>query len=229
YTLTYENLGGLTAPNAVITETVPQYTTFYDPGNTSGWSCSHGATYPTVCLFTVGTVAGQGSGVVTFTVKVVNPIPTGVDKIYNTATIADDGSNGEDPNPGNNDAMDYTPVDAAPDLVLTKDDGGVTVEPGDTITYTLTYNNTSGTQGATGVVITETVPANTTFTGTGWTCVGSVCTKSIGTLPIGGTGSVKFVVTVTNTVGAGVVTITNTATIGDDGDNGEDLDNSDNE
>ena len=58
--------------------------------------------------------------------------------------------------------MDTTPVIAAPDLTLAKSDGGASVVPGGTISYTLTYANV-GNQGATGVVITETVPANTTF------------------------------------------------------------------
>lgn len=44
--------------------------------------------------------------------------------------------------------------------------GGGTVEPGDTITYTITYNNT-GTDNATNVVIIDAVPTGTTYiTGT---------------------------------------------------------------
>jgi len=232
YTLSYTNLGGLAAPNPVISDTVPQHTTFAG----SGWSgCSLGSPAGTVCTKSVSTVPGGDSGFVLFVVQVDDPIATGVDKIYNTAVITDDGSNGEDPNSGNNAAMDYTPVDAAPDLALSKDDGSVTVTPGDTITYTLTYNNSLGTQGATGVVITDTVPDNTTYTdtGAGWSCSGvtpgSICTKNVGPLAMNASGSITFTVTVTDTVLAGVVEISNTATIGDDGDNGEDLDNSDNE
>src|SRR5207247_150252 len=44
-----------------------------------------------------------------------------------------------------------------PDLSITKSDGGASVAPGGTVAYTLTYAN-GGTQGATGVVLSETVP-----------------------------------------------------------------------
>ncbi len=55
-----------------------------------------------------------------------------------------------------------THVDITADLRLTKDDGGITAVPGDVIRYALTYTNT-GPLWAAGVVITETVPAHTTF------------------------------------------------------------------
>src|SRR6185312_9401078 len=93
---------------------------------------------------------------------VVNPVAAGVTQISNTASIADNGANGAELTPVNNTASDTTPVIAAPDFSLTKSDGGASVAPGGTVAYTLTYAN-SGNQGATGVVLTETVPANTTF------------------------------------------------------------------
>src|SRR4029077_15346224 len=124
----------------------------------------------------------------------------------------DDGSNGADLNPGDNSGSDTTPVNAAPDLQITKSDGGWTSRRGGVITYTLTYTNT-GNQGATGVVLTETVPANTTYTGSGWTCTpnsnaGSTCTQSVGSLAGGGATSTKtFILTVINPVAAGVTQI----------------------
>src|SRR5690606_958936 len=104
--------------------------------------------------------------------------------ISNTTTIGDDGSNGADPTPANNSSTDTTPVINTPDLTIEKSDGGATVAPGGTVAYTLVYTNQNG-QGATGVVITETVPANTTFNAgastAGWVCTpnnnaGSTCT-----------------------------------------------------
>ena len=47
-------------------------------------------------------------------------------------------------------------------MSLTKSDGGASVAPGGTVSYTLTYAN-GGNQGASGVVLTDVVPANTTF------------------------------------------------------------------
>src|SRR5205814_5234225 len=85
-----------------------------------------------------------------------------------------------------------------------------------------------GNQKTSGVVLTKTVPTNTTYTGSGWTCTpntnaGSVCTFSIGDLDGGSvSGSEIFVVTVASAVPAGVTQISNTASIGDDGTNGAD-------
>ena len=56
-------------------------------------------------------------------------------------------------------------VAGAPDLVITKDDAQTTVLSGDILTYTLTISNV-GTQGATGVTATDTLPALTTFVAT---------------------------------------------------------------
>jgi uncharacterized repeat protein (TIGR01451 family)/CSLREA domain-containing protein len=138
---------------------------------------------------------------------------------------------GVPPNTGETDKTD-TPVDSQPDLVLTKDDGGATAVPGGTISYTLTYNNTNGKRTASGVVITETVPANTTFnagaSSAGWNCTpngnaGSTCTLSIPDLVAGDAGSTKtFAVTVDSPVAAGVTLISNTASIADDGTKGAD-------
>jgi large repetitive protein len=116
-----------------------------------------------------------------------------------------------------------------PDLSLTKQDGGDPAEPGGTIGYLLTYHNAGGD--ATGVVITETVPAHTTFNATasttGWVCqnggaAGSVCTLIVGHVPNGGGGSKIFAVTVDDPLPQAVTEIHNTAQIGDDGANGQD-------
>src|SRR3712207_8258775 len=55
-------------------------------------------------------------------------------------------------------STDTTPVTAQPDLTITKSDGGANAAPGSTVAYTLNYAN-AGNQNATGVVVTETVPA----------------------------------------------------------------------
>ncbi|MBN1218968.1 MAG: DUF11 domain-containing protein [Anaerolineae bacterium] len=111
-------------------------------------------------------------------------------------------------------------------LLLAKTDGGVTVAPGDTLVYTLTYTNT-GPVDATGVVITETVPVDTTFNQTfstaGWSCAdgspaGTTCVFSLATVTGGTGGTVNFAVTVNAPLS--VSQIDNTATIGDDGANG---------
>ena len=125
--------------------------------------------------------------------------------------------------------------DLFPDMQLTKDDSGLTVEPGDTVTYTLTYTNIGGSTN--GVVLTDTVPLHTTFNPTastpGWACLpdnnaGSVCTLAVGSLAKDATNSVNFVVMVDNPIPLGVNQIDNSAAIGDDGNNGPDQNTADN-
>src|SRR6185436_10095225 len=124
-------------------------------------------------------------------------------------------------------------VAAAPDLRISKSDGGISPMPGGIITYTLNYTNT-GTQAATGVVITETVPNNTRYNATAslptvWSCpngslAGTLCTTNIpgSVAGGGGSGSVRFAVRVDNPLPPSVTSIVNTANIGDDGTNGPD-------
>ena len=61
--------------------------------------------------------------------------------IDNTASIADDGTNGPDEDPTDNTGTDDTPIVTAPDLVITKDDGGITTLPNGSVAYTMNYAN----------------------------------------------------------------------------------------
>ena len=167
----------------------------------------------------------------------VEPLPAGVTQLDNFASIADDGDNGSDPNPDDNSDSDTTPLDAAPNLVLSKDDGGVTAAPGGTVSYTLSYQNI-GEQDATGVVLTETVPANTVFEAAastaGWICspddlAGASCTLAVGSVAAGEAASTAtFVVRVDKPLAAGTDALINGASIADDGTNGSDPDPDDN-
>ncbi|WP_141508950.1 SdrD B-like domain-containing protein, partial [Candidatus Chloroploca asiatica] len=122
YTLTYTNVGNQDATGVVITETVPTYTTFI---TTTGWSCEGGT-----CTYDVGDLAVNITGTVSFVVQVDASLPAGVNSIFNTVVIADDGSNGDDPTPENNEDDETTPITAAPNLVITKTDGGISTVPG---------------------------------------------------------------------------------------------------
>ncbi len=108
------------------------------------------------------------------------------------------------------------------DLAIEKDDGGVSVVPGGTISYMLTITNITAVTGfGTGVVLTETVPDHTTFnpgsSSLGWGCApdnnaGSICTRSFGIVTVSG-GQVFFAVDVDNPLQSGVTQIDNTASI----------------
>jgi LPXTG-site transpeptidase (sortase) family protein len=238
YTLDYQNTGTGAATGVVVTETVPANTTFNLGASTAGWACLPDANPGSTCTYDIGTLNSGTSGSITFAVLVDNPLAAGVTQIANTATIADDGTQGTDPTPDNNSDGETTPVNAAPDFWLTKTTTVTLVFPGDVVVYTLSYAN-AGNQDATGVTITEVVPVNTSFltasSSAGWSCVdgapaGTTCTFSIGALSAGGSGSIAFAVQVSTAIPAGVETIANSATIGDDGANGDDpnpVDNTD--
>jgi uncharacterized repeat protein (TIGR01451 family) len=234
YTLSYANLGNQDATGVVIAETVPEYTTFNAAASSPGWTCLDSAPAGTRCAYSFGELAAGESDSVAFAVSVISPLPSGVRQIENSANIADDGSNGEDSNPANNIASAITTLSTTIDLVITKDDGGVTVAPSETLVYTLTYANI-GDQVATGVVITETVPEYTTFNTTassfGWTCeqgatAGTVCTYALG--DVIESGVLRFAVDVVLPFPISVTEIVNHAIIGDDGTNGSDVNPDDN-
>ena len=126
---------------------------------------------------------------------------------------ADSGRTGDDCAPGLNDYCDsdnasVTPntnavIDAQKTVALTVD-GGTTgqVNPGDTLTYTITLTNTGSD--VTGVVFTDTIPANTTYVGASLTSsVGTVddsgdpdLSVDIGDMASGATVTITFDVTV---------------------------------
>ena len=238
YTLAYQNVGGQDATGVEISETVPDNTVFNAAASTTGWSCAPDAPAGSICTLAIGALAaGIPEASATFAVTVDNPLPAGVIATSNAASIADDGANGDDPDTGNNSSTEPTPLDAAPDLVIGKDDGGITAMPGEIVSYTLRYQNV-GNQDATGVEISETVPDNTVFNAaastTGWSCVpdapaGSICTLAIGALAAGiPEASATFAVTVDNPLPAGVIATSNAASIADDGANGDDPDTGNN-
>lgn len=235
YTLTYTNTGNQDATGVYITEVVPVGTT----ANVSDlplWTCTPDGNVYSNCIYTVGNLAVGATGSVTFTVTVDSTLPAGLLGIENTAAITDDGSNGSDPTPADNISTVTTAVTAAPELTIVKTDANASVLAGGTVAYTLTYSNT-GTRGASGVVITETVPLHTSFDASastaGWTCTpdngaGSTCTFAVGTVEPGDTGDVTFAVVVDSPLPAGVTLIDNTASIDHDGTNGTETDTSDN-
>ena len=116
-------------------------------------------------------------------------------------------------------------AETVPKLLLAKDDGVASVQPGERITYTLTYTNTIN--GAwPSVVLTETVPINTRFVITGssatWSCpdgspAGTTCTLDLNTVtPLTG-GTKTFVVQVLDPLTVATSNVQNTITIGSSG------------
>ncbi len=124
----------------------------------------------------------------------------------------------------------------APDLRITKDDGLTQVVGGQLLVYTLAIDNI-GARAADGVVISDTVPANTTFnaasSSAGWkradnsACAtgdpaGTVCHLDLGTLAAGASTSKTFAVRVDSNIPYSVQTIDNIVSVRDDGSHGPD-------
>ena len=117
----------------------------------------------------------------------------------------------------------------ATDLAISKTDNGDRTEVGDVTTYTITVENISTTD-STGVVITETLPADTVFNSSastsGWSDAGGGSyTFNVGSLQAGDSTSVDFAVELQSTSQS---ELANTVSVADDGAAGPELDSSNN-
>jgi uncharacterized repeat protein (TIGR01451 family) len=215
YTFYYTNASGASAQNAYILETVPDHTTPYGPN--AGWEDLGGGQYRYPIS---GVITASQSGEVTFVVQVDSQVPDGTASIYDYAII---GAQGDDTNPDDNEAEHTTALEWI-DLRLTLSDGITITQPGEVLTYTITYTN-GGSVAATGSVLTLTIPDHTAPCGdnTGWTPAGGrQYTRNLGAIAPGGPYEVTFTVCVDYSVDPGVTSLEATATIADDGSNGPD-------
>lgn len=220
YQLTYKNGGPLEASTVVLTEQIPDHTTYVGPSDgPHGWTCTPNQEAGATCVHSLGTLAKDDSGTVDFVVQLNPTMPAGVTEIRNRATIGTALLAEVDA------ATTRTELQATPDLRLSKTDGGSTVAPGSAIIYRLTYQN-EGNQDATGVVLTETLPDHAAFdagnSSNGWHCNETTCRLEIGAMSAGTTAMANFAVQVASSLPANVTAIVNAATIADDGDNGAD-------
>jgi LPXTG-site transpeptidase (sortase) family protein len=241
YTIDYSNMGDIDATNVVVTETVPPYTRFNKLTSTggdtlppTGWDCADQSAAGTTCHFNIGTVAAGGSGSLYFDVVIDEIVPADTTQILNTVIIEADE---KERSYTNNTDDEATPLTAAPDMAISKTDGVNIISSGIELTYTLTVRN-NGSEGATGVVVTDTLPYHVTYVnGSATPAFTSMTTvpapvptdPSQTTITWNVTGEVPARAELTFTyrvlvedIPAGVTQIVNTATVADDGTNGED-------
>ena len=224
YTLVVTNNGPLGAVGVVVSETLPDHTSFVPGASASGWQQVGTSDVYTLSL---GYLAPDATATVTFGVAVASCVPAGVEAITNVVAVAADPDAVYDPEPANNRATLVTPLDAAPDLVSAKWTAVLTAAPGITLSYTIVISNV-GSQGGTGVVISDTLPGYTSFITASdggvedngvvrWPSVdlgcGEVLTRSLSVA----VDRFPFASALTNTV-----------TVADDGSNGADGNASDN-
>src|SRR5207247_33419 len=180
YTLSCSNTGNANASGVAITDTVPANTTFVSA--TAGGTLSAG-----VVTWSIGALNAGSSSSVQMVVRAASPLANGT--VITNATYGID-SNETAPTAG---AAIPTTVSSTPVLAISKTDAPDPVSAGADITYTLSYSNT-GNANATGAVITDTLPANTTFVSAtaGGTLAGGIVTWNLGFLPAGSSGSVQL-------------------------------------
>jgi uncharacterized repeat protein (TIGR01451 family) len=212
--LTYEiavtNVGTVTATNVRVTDRLPTGTSFHSCAVSPG-TCTHSAGLVTANLGSL--TAGQQ---VVITLKVTAPAGAACTRIDNTATVTATG----DVNDSNDSATAHTQCRGVADVAIEKIDTPDPVAPGGEMTYTITVRNV-GTDTATDVVVTDPLPAGTTFVSC-HTAVGQCALQSgvvratIGSLPPG--QSVVVTLKLKAPTGGACTRIDNTATVTATGD-----------
>ena len=211
YTLTLRNNGDADAGSILVGEKVPQGATY----SGTGWTCSPDSSADSTCTQTVTDLLPGSDTPLTFDVMVVSPLPGDVSTITNNATVTFESITNSIITVSAGPVVSI--VQAAPIIGLTKTADKTTAVSGKTITYSLALQNT-GSQTANGLVLHETVPANTTYSGTGWICTNSpTCTTydyTVGSLtPSSLPTTFYFAVNVIGSLPVGVIRISNSATV----------------
>ncbi|MFK7828569.1 MAG: hypothetical protein AB8B57_02210 [Congregibacter sp.] len=233
YTLELENTGQGAATSIVIADTpdaVGEFVVGSVSASAGGSVLIGNAPGDTTVSVSFPTLAASATVTVSYSVRVPLPYPgpsEAPEQLSNQA-VADAEELAEvvsdDPTTGAAGDATVVPIVADPVMRVSKDDQVLLTAPATTLAYRIDYGNV-GDQDATGVVITDTVPANTAFSAasssSGWSCAdgsgpGTRCDFTVGDLSIT-PGSIIFAVQVDETLPAGVDFITNTVEITDDG------------
>jgi uncharacterized repeat protein (TIGR01451 family) len=205
YTIAYVNTGLATATEVVLTETLPEHTSYVG----YGWTAAGGGVYTR----SVGTLAAGTGNVAHFVVRVDTKPPDLT--VENEVRI---GGAEEDLYPPDNVSYDDTPICEGLFLQVSKDDNKPCAFPGDEIRYTIVFTNPSG-ETAAGVVLTETVPEHTSYlTTTGWVALGGgQFAYDVGDLGPFTSGTAEFVVIVDAPLPDTVTEVVNTVCLGYEG------------
>lgn len=179
FTITYSNDSAVNATGVTITDTVADGVEFV--------SASNGGTHAGGTItWTIGDLpSGDGPYSVSFTGTVADPYPDSASVPYvNQATI-----DSVETDPVTARSSTYVAVPRA-SLAVQKDAGSIQVSAGGQVTFTISYANT-GNVGATGVVLTDPVPAGFSFVSAsdGGSLAGGAVTWNIGSLDAGASGS----------------------------------------
>ncbi|MCH8991827.1 MAG: DUF11 domain-containing protein, partial [Acidobacteria bacterium] len=202
YTITVTNLGPSDASGVTVTDLLPAEATFVSstPGSPD---CAHSAGVVTCDL---GGIAAGDSATVTITVTTDPSLAEGA-TITNTASAA---ATEPDPATANDSVTEDTTITREADLSIAKSDDIDPAIAGGPLTYTITVTNL-GPSDASGVTVTDTLPAGTTFvSGVGCTVASGVVTCDLGDIAVGANATATITVTTDPSLAEGA-TITNQA------------------
>ena len=219
YRLTVENLGPSDADAVSIRDPLPAGLTYTGFTEVDGdWTCLATAQQVVTCDLDDDPLPAGETVVVEIEVAIASDVSG---PIVNTATVS---STTGDPDPNNNSSTDNSGSRAEADVFITKADSPDPVIAGERLTYTLTVGNDGPSDAQGEIVITDPLPAGTSFvsvtpdaSGSPWSCSeasGEVsCTRSA-TLRAGDDGSgdpIIIVVDVDPSAGPG--SLRNAATV----------------
>ena len=218
YSIVVTNAGPDEASGVTVTDTLDATATFVSAIFNQGTPCTTSGS-PVVVTCVLGALASGNSA--PGTIVVTSPVVEVVSGIANSVTVS---GNEADPNSANNTAQQGTTVvppagPAMADLSITKLGAPDPVfSGGPDLTYTITVEN-AGPDPATGVTLSDTLPAGVTFQSASSTIgqcdptpdAGGVLDCSLGDLAV--TSNATLTIVVTPDIVTEPVTITNSATV----------------
>ena len=222
YTLTVMHDGPSSgvAGDVTVTDTLPAGVTFVSslPDRDSGpnplvWNLGTMIQSDSREIVVTVTVDSDTLGVITNTAE-VSSLSLGAVTGGPAVDVTAAGLDTVDPDTSNNVASQPTMVIAEADLVIAKSDAPDPVIAGQSLTYAITVTN-NGPSDATGVVVTDTLPAEVSYVSDSDSCVegpSGVLTCDLGTIAAGADASFEVLVAVDNATPAGTV-ITNTVDV----------------
>ena len=184
YTLVATNIGPADATGVIVTDPLPVGTSFV-------WADGGGIGSGGTVTWNLGGLANGATAMLHVTVHVDSGRTTA---LSNTATVA---GNQTDTDPTNDSATETTAVSTSADLQITKTDSADPATAGTDLTYTLTVTN-NGPSNATGVVVTDPLPAGTSFAAAdgGGAEASGIVTWNLGTLANGAVTTLHVTVTI---------------------------------
>ncbi len=212
YTVHVTNAGPDAVTNARVLDSFPgaftgvTWTCSASAGSSCSTSAGSGDIDRTVSLLSGGSATFVATGTLA---------PSPAATLSNTASVSFTAAGVTDPVPGNDSATDTDSILDA-DIAVTKTDGRTTAAPGDAISYTIVASN-AGPASVSGVTFSDPAPAD--LTGAVWTCTfagGATCTASgsgsiSDTIDLPAGGSATY--TLSGTLSAAPVSLSNTATV----------------